>query len=392
MLENDTSPIATAELLAVGAELLVGETRDTNSGDVAGYLTELGVAVRRMTQLPDELDVISAAVADALQRVDLVITTGGLGPTPDDVTREGIAAAIGERPVVDPDLEAWLRDIWARRDLPFSEVNLKQAWLIPSATAMGNPHGTAPGWWIEHEGRVIIALPGPPRELGPMWTDHALPLLRERGLGVDRAAETLRLTGIGESTVVDLIGKELLELENPRIATYARADAVDVRVSAVAAGPQAAAALVASTIASLSPRIDPYLFARGDDDWSVALAGRIGGRSLATTEVGTAGYLGLIAGHGTVPARIGAAQRSPRGCLVARLGHPLAARRRHRAGRRRAGDRRGHGCRGSGRHRGSRQRRAAHRLSGRRQRPTASGEHGRGRAVEAPPRLSSPLR
>ena len=199
MPEHATTPIATAELLAIGAELLVGETRDTNSGDLAGYLTDLGVEVRRMTQLPDEVDVIRSAVAEALERVDLVVTTGGLGPTPDDATREGIAAAIGERPMVDADLEAWLRDIWARRDLPFSDVNLKQAWLIPSASAMGNPHGTAPGWWVEHEGRIIIALPGPPRELQPMWKDHALPLLRARGLGVDRASETLRLTGIGES-------------------------------------------------------------------------------------------------------------------------------------------------------------------------------------------------
>lgn len=324
MPEHATTPIATAELLAIGAELLVGETRDTNSGDLAGYLTDLGVEVRRMTQLPDEVDVIRSAVAEALERVDLVVTTGGLGPTPDDATREGIAAAIGERPMVDADLEAWLRDIWARRDLPFSDVNLKQAWLIPSASAMGNPHGTAPGWWVEHEGRTIIALPGPPRELQPMWKDHALPLLRARGLGVDRASETLRLTGIGESAVVDVIGKGLLEVENPRIATYARADAVDVRVSAVATGSQTAAALVGATIASLSPRIDPYLFAHGDEDWSAALAVRIGGRRLATAEIGTGGYLGLLLG--TAPFLLGSEQRNDRHADVSWLASDIRSR------------------------------------------------------------------
>jgi len=256
--------------------------------------------------------------------VDLVITTGGLGPTPDDATREGIAAAVGEKPVVDPDLEAWLRDIWSRRSLPFSDVNLKQAWLIPSATAMGNPHGTAPGWWIEHQDRIIIALPGPPRELRPMWHEHALPRLQQRGLGVDRAAETLRLTGIGESMVVDLIGKELLEAENPRIATYARADAVDVRVSAVGVGSQSAAALVEASIASLSPRIDPYLFARGDDGWPTALAGRIGARRLATAEVGTAGYLGLLLG--TAPFLLGAEQRHDRQATAAWLASDIRLR------------------------------------------------------------------
>ena len=189
--------LETAELLAVGAELLVGETRDTNSGDLAIELTALGVEVGRLSQLPDRLPVVTGALADALGRADLVITTGGLGPTPDDLTRESIAAVCGETPTIDPAIEAWLRDLFARRGVRFSEANLKQAWRIPSATALHNAHGTAPGWWVERpDGRVIIALPGPPRELRGMWRDEVLPRLRERGLGADRAAETLRLTGI----------------------------------------------------------------------------------------------------------------------------------------------------------------------------------------------------
>lgn len=283
-------------MLAIGAELLAGETRDTNSGDIAGYLTGLGVEVRRMTQLPDELESIREAVAGALERVDLVVTTGGLGPTPDDLTREGIAAALGEVPQVDADLEAWLRRLWARRDLPFSTVNLKQAWLIPGASALDNPNGTAPGWWVERDSRVVIALPGPPRELTPMWHDQALPRLHARGLGIDRCAETLRLTGIGESMVVDLIGTDLLEQPNPRLATYARADSVDVRVSAISDGRSSAEQLVARAVESLSPRIDPYVFARDDDGWPEALGARLGSRRLATIEVGTGGYLGLLLG------------------------------------------------------------------------------------------------
>jgi len=290
------SPIATAEMLAVGAELLAGETRDTNSGDIAGELTALGVAVGRMSQLPDDLEVVSDAVRDALGRADLVITSGGLGPTPDDLTRESIAAALGEQPSVDLALEAWLRELWAQRGLPFSAVNLKQAWLIPSAEALPNPNGTAPGWWVERDGRVVIALPGPPRELKPMWRDHVLPRLHKRGLGIDRAAETLRLTGIGESMVVDLVGKDLLENDNPRMATYARVDSVDLRVSADGTEGRPAADIVAEAVASLSPRIDPYVFGRGDDDWRVALVPRLGELRLATIEVGTSGYLGMLLG------------------------------------------------------------------------------------------------
>jgi len=301
------SPIASAEMLAVGAELLAGDTRDTNSGDIAGELTALGVEVTRMSQLPDDLAVVSAAVREAMARVDLVITSGGLGPTPDDLTRESIAHALGEEPAVDPGLEAWLRDLWAARGLAFSAVNLKQAWLIPSASALDNPNGTAPGWWVERGAKVVVALPGPPRELKPMWRDHVVPRLEERGLGLDRAVTTLHLIGIGESTVVDLVGSDLLENENPRMATYARADFVDLRVSAVATDGRSAAALVAAAVAGLSPRIDPYAFARDDDDWTAVLGPLLAGRSIALAESGTGGYLGLLLG--SAPFVRGAEQR-----------------------------------------------------------------------------------
>lgn len=296
MSTQGNRPLATAEMLAVGAELLAGETRDTNSGEIAGYLTGLGVEVSRMTQLPDDREVIATAVSEALGRVDLVVTSGGLGPTPDDLTREGIADALGQKPQVAPEIEAWLRDLWAKRDLPFSTVNLKQAWLIPAALALPNPNGTAPGWWVEHGEQVVIALPGPPRELRPMWFEQALPRLHERGLGIDRAAHTLRLTGIGESTVVDLIGKDLLEHLNPRMATYARADSVDVRISATSSAGISAERMVEEAVAALSPRIDAYVFAHDDETWPDALARRLGSRQLALIESGTGGYLGMLLG------------------------------------------------------------------------------------------------
>jgi nicotinamide-nucleotide amidase len=315
--ERPTAAITTAELLAIGAELVAGETRDTNSGDLAAELTALGVEVLRMTQLPDELPVITAALRDALGRSDLVVTSGGLGPTPDDLTREGIAAALGEQPAVDPDLELWLRGLWERRDLPFSEVNLKQAWLIPSATALDNPHGTAPGWWIEKDDRVVVALPGPPRELAPMWRDHVLPRLRARGIGLDRAATTLHLTGIGESSVVDVVGADLLAAANPRMATYARPDYVDLRVSAVGDGTTSAREMVAAAVASLSPRLDPYALGRDGEDWPVALGTRLAGRTLAVVDAGTGGYLGMLLG--TAPYLERAEQLRDRGVGAAGL-------------------------------------------------------------------------
>jgi nicotinamide-nucleotide amidase len=290
-------PLDTAELLAVGTELLLGETRDTNSGDLAVELTALGVEVRRSSALPDQLADVVGALTDALGRADLVVTSGGLGPTPDDLTREAIAAVCGEEPSVDPDLEAWLRELFERRSVRFSTANLKQAWLIPSATALPNSNGTAPGWWVERpDGQVIVALPGPPRELHAMWRNQVVPRLQARGVGGDRVAETLRLTGIGESLLVDLIGADVLAKANPQVATYARVDAVDVRISAVGGTEGSARDLVERQLAALMPRLEPYLFARGEEGWPQAIARRLDGRTVATVEIGTGGQLAALLG------------------------------------------------------------------------------------------------
>jgi nicotinamide-nucleotide amidase len=290
-------PLRTAALLSVGSELLVGETRDTNSGDLARELAGRGVEVVRTTALPDRLKVVADAFRQGLDVADVVVSTGGLGPTPDDLTREAIAAVCDQQPFVDAELERWLRGLFERRGLTFSSANLKQAWLIDGATSLPNPNGTAPGWWVDRpDGRVVVALPGPPREMAPMWRDAVLPRLEARGLGDDRVAETLRLTGIGESMLVDLIGEDVLRRRNPEVATYARSDAVDVRVSAVAEDGRAARELVDAAVAGLLPTLGRYVFARGDQTWADALLARLDGRTLATVEIGTAGQLATLVG------------------------------------------------------------------------------------------------
>lgn len=299
-------PIQTAELLSVGSELTVGETRDTNAGELARSLTGLGVAVGRIVATPDDLATVGAAFAEALGRADLVVSTGGLGPTPDDLTREAIASVAGEVPDVDPELEAWLRELWGRRGMPFPDLNLKQAWLIPSATALPNPNGTAPGWWVERpDGRVVVALPGPPREMRPMWAEHVLPRLRRRGAGAEVARRTFRLAGIGESQVADLLGDQLLRGRNPEVATYARAEAVDVRISAVAEpgaaagrGGRSAAELVDEAARRVLELLGEHVWAEGETSWAdaVGTALEARGRTLAVLEVGTGGSLAALLG------------------------------------------------------------------------------------------------
>ena len=296
--------ILTAELLSIGSELTVGDTRDTNAGELARSLTGAGVAVGRLTALPDRLEDVADAFAAALDRADLVVSTGGLGPTPDDLTREAIAQVWGETPAVDPDLERWLRELWARRDIPFPELNLKQAWRIPSAEPLPNPNGTAPGWFVTRDdGRVAVALPGPPREMRPMWADHALPRLRSMGLGADVAARTFRLTGIGESQVAEILGEALLRTPNPEVATYARAEAVDVRISAVGgadADGQArdAATLVDAAAAIVAARLGDHVWAEGDQTWSDVIGARLADRGwrLALVELGTRGQVVTLFG------------------------------------------------------------------------------------------------
>jgi nicotinamide-nucleotide amidase len=208
---------------------------------------------------------------------------------------------VGETPTVDPDLERWLRELWARRRLPFPASNRKQAWLIPSAVALPNPNGTAPGWFVTRpDGRVVVALPGPPREMHPMWEDHALPRLRARagGLGEDVASRTYRLTGIGESQVAEILGDELLRGGDPEVATYARSEAVDVRVSAIGRVDRPAADAVAAVGSIIEARLGAHIWSTGSTTWAEAIGRRLADRgwSLVILEIATNGQVGALLG------------------------------------------------------------------------------------------------
>ncbi len=328
-------PIRTAVLLAVGSELTVGETRDTNSGELARSLAEAGVDVAWISALPDRLGTVTAALSGALQAADLVVTTGGLGPTPDDLTREAIAAVCGERPAADPELERWLRHLFERRGIAFAENNIKQAWLIASATTVPNDRGTAPGWWVDRpDGRVIVALPGPPSEMRAMWEGAVLPRLRERGLGQERVTRTYRLTGIGESIVAALLGEPLLRAENPVVATYARQDAVDVRISAVAGDDRSAAELVDEAAAAVLAAVGDHVWGHGDDTWPVVLGRELeacGWDSVALVEIGTGGSAARLLGDAPwlkatrTIATLDAGARQSLAALAKSVGHDAGA-------------------------------------------------------------------
>jgi nicotinamide-nucleotide amidase len=220
-----------AEVVSIGTELLLGEILDTNAQFIASRLPSLGIDLYYMSKVGDNLERIGEVVERAWSRSDLLITTGGLGPTEDDLTREAIALVLGEELVVDPELEAQLRDFFERRGVTMPERNLKQAMLIASARSIPNPRGTAPGWWVERDGRSIVAMPGPPAEMDRMWNEEVAPELRRRRTGAVLVSRTLKTMGVGEGHVDEMVSP-LLKSANPTIGVYARADGVQLRLTA----------------------------------------------------------------------------------------------------------------------------------------------------------------
>ena len=216
-----------AELLSIGTELLLGHIVDTNASWLAGRLADLGIDCLWVSTVGDNLGRATEVIRRAVGRSDLVVCTGGLGPTEDDLTREAIAAAMGETASVDPALEADLRAWFAARGVPMPERNRKQAWLLPSAKALPNPLGTAPGWLVQRDGRMVVAMPGVPREMTRMWEHEVEPLLLAR---TPIRSRTLKLLGIGESAVEEALG-DLVRSTAPTVATYAKSDGVHVRVT-----------------------------------------------------------------------------------------------------------------------------------------------------------------
>ena len=239
-----------AEIVSVGTELLLGHITDTNASWLAQQLSQLGIDCYYVSQLGDNLGRLSDHLTRAWERSELIVMTGGLGPTEDDLTREAISAVLREPMEVQPELEVDLRAFFARRGVPMPESNVKQATLIASARVLPNPVGTAPGWWVERDRRVLIAMPGVPGEMFRMWSEEAVPRLRERQGGNVILTRIFKVIGIGESAVEELI-KPLLASSNPTIATYAKSDGVHVRTSAKAASAAEADAL----LNALEPRV-----------------------------------------------------------------------------------------------------------------------------------------
>ncbi|MBV9174504.1 MAG: competence/damage-inducible protein A [Chloroflexi bacterium] len=284
-----------AEILSVGTELLLGQIVDTNANYLAQQLPALGLDLYYVSQIGDNLGRLADAFRRGLERSDVLISTGGLGPTEDDLTREAIAQVFGETPEVQPQLEAQLREFFVRRGRSMPARNVKQATTIPSCTYLPNPVGTAPGWWVEREGKVIVAMPGVPHEMHKMWLEQAQPRLAQLITGGAIVSRTLKLAGVGESHAEEALG-ELTRSSNPTLATYAKSDGIHVRLTAKADTAVAATQLIDAFEPRVRERVTEWVYGTENDDFPSVVGAllRRKGLSLSVAESATGGQLASL--------------------------------------------------------------------------------------------------
>ncbi len=281
-----------AEIISIGTELLLGEITDTNSAYLASQLPLLGLDLHFISTVGDNQQRIVETLKLAWQRSDVIITTGGLGPTQDDVTREAIAEFLGEEITIDQTLVRKFEELFRYYKIQMPPSNIKQAAVIPSAQVIQNPRGTAPGWWIERDNRIIITMPGPPREMQLMWTKEIMPRLQLKTIGAIIISKTLKTFGLTEAEVDERVSP-FLPAKNPTLATYAKSDGIYLRITAKANTENEAQQLITQREEEIRAILNEYIWGV-DTDTIESIIGALltsKGLTLATMESYTGGLL-----------------------------------------------------------------------------------------------------
>ena len=299
-MANKTAPAAHPapkrfELLTLGDELLLGRTPNSHLTFLGGQLARRGVQLAANIVLPDEAETIATQVARSWVRSAVVITTGGLGPTSDDRTREAVAEVLGQKMVFDREVEKAISARFVQLGRKMTHNNLRQAWRPEGAEALPNPFGTAPGLWIEQDGKVLVMLPGPPNELEPMWTNEVLPrLVRRRLVGRTEPFVQLRTAGVGESALETRLQPLLAKYPGVDVAYCAHAWAVDVRFGWHTG--KASEAQARKLAAEAQALLGDDVFDVGGDSLADAVADllRQDDKTLAVAESGSGGQLASV--------------------------------------------------------------------------------------------------
>ena len=254
-----------AEIIAIGSELLTEHRTDTNSLWLTGRLNSVGVKVQLKTVVGDDEARLEEAFKDAISRSEVVISTGGLGPTEDDVTRKVLARVTGRQLILDYEVLAGIRERFASRGYTMTPNNERQALIPDGGEVLPNPNGSAPGIKLEHEGRLIVLLPGPPRENRPMFDDYVLGAIEKMSRGVRIATRTLKVTGLGESALDDMIAPIYQQYENPSTTILFTDSEVEIHLNASGETREQADALAEELCIKLEEKLKQSVYStRGE--------------------------------------------------------------------------------------------------------------------------------
>ena len=281
-----------AEIIAVGTELLMGELVDSNSTYIASELPTIGVDLQLVAKVGDNIQTLTTAIANALDRSDLLITTGGLGPTSDDLTRESIANFFEEEMFVDSRLLADLKEEFKKRGTDMPQSNIKQASIIPSGSSIPNPHGTAPGWFVNKNGKTIVALPGPPLELIPMWINYVKPKIKALKPGIFIKTQTVKSFGISEGSL-DETFSHLFDKPNPILGIYSKQDGIHLRAIATASTEKDCIEILKPVIEEIKDVLGNSIWGFDDDNLADVLGNKLIAldRNICVIELFTGGQL-----------------------------------------------------------------------------------------------------
>jgi nicotinamide-nucleotide amidase len=279
------------EIIAVGTELLLGQIANTNAQFLSKKLAETGSDVYWHTVVGDNTARVADAFRLALSRADLILFSGGLGPTMDDLTKETVAEVLGLPLEKHKEWESHIEGLFLRMGRIMTDNNRKQALVPQGAKMLGNDHGTASGLWLDHEGKIVVLMPGPPRELQPMFIDKVVPHLPIEGSII--FSRVLRVVGLGESAMEERVADLLQSQTNPTIAPLAKYSEVHLRLTAKAANREAAVTLLDQTEATLLERLGEAVYGRDDETMADVVGELLQKRNmtLAVAESCTGGLL-----------------------------------------------------------------------------------------------------
>jgi nicotinamide-nucleotide amidase len=285
--------MAKAEIIAIGSELLTPHRTDTNSLWLTGRLNSIGIEVHQKTVVGDDEARLEEAIRDALKRSDVILLTGGLGPTEDDVTRKVFSRVTGRQLTLDYEVLSQIRSRLTSRGYKMTPNNERQALIPRGATILPNPNGTAPGIKVDEDGRLVVLLPGPPRENQPMFDHFVMPDLEKSSRGIRISKRILKATGIGESQLDDMIAPIYTQYTNPATTILFTDSEIEIHLTGSAESSTGADTLVDELAEKLGERLGHYCYSTRGEMLEEVVGRRLRqkGFTIATAESCTGGLV-----------------------------------------------------------------------------------------------------